>query len=170
MNHALAISRLVKIVPLASLAFMLLLIAVNNVTDYGSNLAFVQHVLSMDTLPPDLPLQGRAVKSPALHHAFYVVIIAWEFAAGLLCAWGTWRCLRALRADRGAFARAKNPALLGLTLGVALWVLAFLTVGGEWFVMWLSPTWNGQTAAARMLLVTALPLILLLLPEENIES
>jgi predicted small integral membrane protein len=167
MNNSLAISRLAKIVPLACLAFMLLLIAVNNVTDYGSNLAFVQHVLSMDTLSVDLPLKWRAIRSPGVHHVFYAGIILWEFAAGSLCALGAIQCLRALRSDRNAFAAARNPALLGLALSVALWVLAFLAVGGEWFAMWMSPSWNGQNAAARMLLVTALPLILLVTPEEN---
>ena len=36
-----------------------------------------------------------------------------------------------------------------------------ITVGGEWFLMWQSSIWNGQTAAARMFTVFALILIFL---------
>jgi predicted small integral membrane protein len=46
-----------------------------------------------------------------------------------------------------------------------LWLLAFTTIGGEWFLMWQSRDWNGQQAAFRMFTTEALILILLLLPE-----
>ena len=43
--------------------------------------------------------------------------------------------------------------------------IAFLTVGGEWFLMWQSPTWNAQDGAFRMFLAEGLILLLLLTPE-----
>jgi predicted small integral membrane protein len=43
--------------------------------------------------------------------------------------------------------------------------VAFLTVGGEWFLMWQSHTWNGQDAAFRMFASLGIILIYLILPE-----
>jgi hypothetical protein len=51
-----------------------LLTAFGNITDYGSNFAFVQHVMSMDTIFPESHLRYRAITSPALHHAAYWLI------------------------------------------------------------------------------------------------
>jgi predicted small integral membrane protein len=31
-----------------------------------------------------------------------------------------------------------------------MWLVAFLDVGGEWFLMWQSQIWNGQEEAFRM--------------------
>ena len=45
--------RLVKAVLVAAVALFFTLVAFGNVTDYGSNWLFVQHVLSMDTTFPD---------------------------------------------------------------------------------------------------------------------
>jgi predicted small integral membrane protein len=41
------------------------------------------------------------------------------------------------------------------------WFVAFLIVGGEWFLMWQSSVWNGQGAAGRMFAVFALILVFL---------
>jgi predicted small integral membrane protein len=46
-----------------------------------------------------------------------------------------------------------------------MWFLAFLSVGGEWFLMWQSKTWNGQDAAFRMFTVAGVVLLLLTLPD-----
>jgi predicted small integral membrane protein len=44
-------------------------------------------------------------------------------------------------------------------------LVAFLTVGGEWFLMWQSKTWNGQEVAVRMFTVIGIVLLLLALPD-----
>ena len=31
-----------------------------------------------------------------------------------------------------------------------MWLVAFLDVGGEWFLMWQAQRWNGQEEAFRM--------------------
>jgi predicted small integral membrane protein len=46
-----------------------------------------------------------------------------------------------------------------------LWLGAFLTIGGEWFLMWQSQTWNGQDAAFKRFLVDGIIFLLLLTPE-----
>lgn len=54
-----------------------------------------------------------------------------------------------------------------MTVGILLWFGAFLTIGGEWFLMWESKIWNGQDAAARVFLIEAVVLILLAIPARN---
>jgi predicted small integral membrane protein len=61
------------------------LACLNNLMDYNSNFALVQHVLSMDTTFPEGTLRWRATTSPALHHAAYWLIITTEGVAGALC-------------------------------------------------------------------------------------
>ena len=56
---------------------------------------------------------------------------------------------------------------MALTLGCMLWLVAFLTVGAEWFLMWQSATWNGQQAAFRMFVVLGLVLLYISMPEQE---
>jgi predicted small integral membrane protein len=46
-----------------------------------------------------------------------------------------------------------------------MWLVAFLSVGAEWFLMWQSKSWNGQEAAFRMFTVIGIVLLLLALPD-----
>ena len=54
---------------------------------------------------------------------------------------------------------------MALTISLLMWLVAFLTVGAEWFLMWQSRTWNGQEAAFRMFAVVSLVLLILLQPD-----
>jgi predicted small integral membrane protein len=136
----------------ASLAAFALLVAIDNVIDYGTNYLFVQHVLSMDTTFPEGTLRWRAITAPALWAAGYWLIILGEALTGLCLAAGTVALLRALRADTAGFQRAKRLVLVGVGLGFLVWFLGFMVVGGEWFQMWQSSTWNGQQPAFRFYL------------------
>src|SRR6185312_4237254 len=114
---------------------------------------------------PGNALMGRALTAPWIHHAFYAGIILWEAGASGLLAWGAWKLWRARGGSPDEFHAAKAAAVAGLTLGALLWLVAFLTVGGEWFAMWQSSTWNGQTAAGRMLDATGIVLIFVAMRE-----
>ena len=46
-----------------------------------------------------------------------------------------------------------------------LWFAAFISVGGEWFLMWQSKIWNGQEEAFRMFAVFGIVFLLLVLPD-----
>lgn len=135
------------------------LVALGNVTDYGSNFAFVRHVMSMDDTFGSNALRGRAITAPALHHAAYALIIGWQMGTALLCWWGLARLWRARRASAPAFHAAKGVAIYGLTAGVLLYGAGFLTVGGEWFAMWQSRTWNGQHSAHMFFMLAAVALL-----------
>ena len=158
--------RLSKTLLVAAVALYYTLVVFNNLTDYQSNDQFVRHVLLMDSTFPGNRGMWRAIQAPWLQELFYWSIIAWEAVAMALTWAGAVRLLRAIAKPAAEFQRAKNPAVSGLTAGLLLWLVAFLSVGGEWFLMWQSRTWNGQDAAARMFLVVGVVLIALLLPED----
>ncbi|MGV8711342.1 MAG: DUF2165 family protein, partial [Nitrosomonas sp.] len=60
-----------------------------------------------------------------------------------------------------AFNQSKKFAILGLTLGLLLWFTGFMTIGGEWFLMWQSDVANGQQAAFRLVMIMSAALIYL---------
>jgi len=141
--------RLSKIIMLLGLALFAFLVTFSNITDYGSNFEFVRHVLSMDTTFPDNAAMYRAITIPWIWHAGYWVIIAGEGLTSLFLAWGALRMFGALRAPAVAFHKAKDFAVVGATFGFLVWFVGFMAIGGEWFLMWQSETWNGQQAAFR---------------------
>jgi predicted small integral membrane protein len=159
------ITRAAKLLLLSGIALYYSLVVFNNLTDFGSNYQFVQHVLAMDSTFPGNHGMGRALTSPAAHLAFYYGIIAWEIATTILLWWGVVRLLRASRLGVDAFNAAKRIAVSALTLSMLMWLVAFLAVGGEWFLMWQSQAWNGQEAAFRMFAVVGIVMIVVLLPD-----
>lgn len=158
------IFRTAKVFLTATLAAYFLLVACTNISDYQTNFRFVQHVLSMDTIPLDSRVQWRAIHSTTIDHLFYWIIILWEFTVGTCCAFGAARLAASLRSPQG-FEAAKTVPIAGLCLGLLLWSFAFITVGGEWFMMWESTVWNGESPAFRMFTINALVILFLYLPE-----
>ena len=163
------ITRIAKIAMLAAIAAFFSLAAFGNLSDYDSNFAFVQHVLSMDSLAPGSAITYRAIKDPTLHHAAYACIIAAETAAALLCWIGAGLLVRRVRADANAFNRAKAVGVAGLTLGFLIYQFGFMTIGGEWFGMWMSHDWNGQQGAFRFAMTIAAVLLFLAIPDHEPE-
>jgi predicted small integral membrane protein len=152
--------RAAKIALIFGVAVFYTFVVFNNITDYDSNYQFVRHVLMMDSTFPGNHGMWRAQNHPALHTLFYVSIIAWEFATMALCWWGGVRMLKARRRAAAEFERAKSVAVAALTLSLLMWLVAFLSVGGEWFLMWQSKSWNGQDAAFRMFTVVGIVMLL----------
>jgi predicted small integral membrane protein len=137
----------------------------NNLTDYNSNYQFIRHVLMMDSTFPGNHGMWRAMNSPTMHTIFYLSIITWEFVTMILCWWGGLRLALSLRATAAAFHLAKRVAIAALTLSLLMWLVAFLSFGAEWFLMWQSKAWNGQDAAFRMFTVIGITLVFLALPD-----
>lgn len=154
-----------KTAMVAAIALFATLAAFGNITDYGTNFAFVQHVLMMDTIFPDSTIAYRAITSPALHHAAYVAIIAAETAAAILCWIGAYTMLSRLNDTAAGFNRSKGWAVAGLTLGFLVWQVGFMSIGGEWFGMWMSPVWNGIESAFRFSITIVAVLIYISLPD-----
>jgi predicted small integral membrane protein len=162
--------RAAKAAAVAAVALFASLVAFGNVTDYGTNFQFVQHVLSMDTVFPSSSITYRAITSPSLHHAAYALIIAAEAATAALCWIGAALLVRHIRADAHAFNHAKTFAIAGLALGFLLWQVGFMSIGGEWFGMWQSKDWNGVPSAFRFQITILAALILVVMPDQELDG
>jgi predicted small integral membrane protein len=136
------------------------LVGINNIMDYRANFQFVQHVLEMDTTFPGNQLLWRSLRWGPLHQAVYLAIIAVELFVGLFSGIAVLRMLAA-RDDPEKFSRAKAVGVMALALGVLLWLAGFEGIGGEYFLMWQSPTWNGQESAFRFAVLCMLGLLFL---------
>jgi predicted small integral membrane protein len=161
------ITRTAKLLLVAAVALFYTLVVFNNLTDFNSNYQFVRHVLTMDSTFPGNHGMWRALPSPGFHLAFYISIIAWEAATMVLLWWGVVRMVGALRLPAAGFNRAKRLPVMALTLSMLMWLVAFLTIGAEWFLMWQSHTWNGQEPAFRMFAVVGLVLLIVIQGEND---
>jgi predicted small integral membrane protein len=159
------IIRLSKASMVLAIAFFATLVSFGNITDYGSNFAFVKHVLMMDTIFPDATIQYRAIQTPWMHHAGYIFIIALETVTAILCWIGGFKLLAARSLTARDFNRAKGWAIACLTVGFLTWQVGFMSVGGEWFGMWMSDTWNGIASAFRFFITIIAVLIYVAMPD-----
>ncbi len=149
-------------------ALYMFLVALGNITDYDTNFAFVQHVLSMDTtnfggdpgtgLDPDV--MWRAITEPAVWTVAYIGVIIWESLAAIVLIAACFYWLRAFITN-GTFDTARAISSIGLLMIVALFFGGFITVGGEWFQMWRSTSWNGLDPAFRNSVLAAITLVLI---------
>lgn len=161
--------RVSKSLLVLAVALFYTLVVLNNTTDYDSNFQFVRHVMQMDTTFAGNRGMWRAINQSWIHTVFYGSIIAWEAVTGLLCWWAGWTMLRAVSGTQERFERAKRLGVVGLTLGMLMWMVVFLCVGGEWFLMWQSKAWNGQEVGFRMFMVLGLVLVYLTMSERESE-
>ncbi|MEU0204913.1 DUF2165 domain-containing protein [Streptomyces canus] len=145
----------------ASVALYIALVVFGNITDFGTNQAFVQHVLAMDTTFKDDDLMWRAITSKGLQNTAYVAIIVWETLAALVLIYGTWLWVR------GDDPRARRFSTYGLLMLMLLFGAGFIAIGGEWFSMWQSDTWNGLDAALRVFVLSGVVLLVVNLPDRS---
>ncbi len=149
-------------------ALYIFLVALGNITDYDTNFAFVQHVLSMDTtnfgaaagsdLDPDV--MWRAITDPVVWNIAYIGVIVWESAAAIVLIGACAAWLRAF-ITRGAYDLPRTLSTIGLLMIVILFFGGFITIGGEWFQMWRSTSWNGLDPAFRNAVLAAITLVLI---------
>lgn len=160
--------RYAKISMVLALAAFAFLVTFNNITDYGTNFVFVQHVLSMDTTFPNNSSMYRSITTPVLWHAAYWLIIAGEGITFVLFLLGGIAMFKARQSGAVEFNAAKRWAIAGAAAGFFVWFFFFMVVGGEWFLMWQSSTWNGQEAAFRFYMTILAVLIFINQPEHDL--
>lgn len=152
-----------------------LLVAFGNITDFDTNQAFVRHVLAMDTtnfgaepgtnLDPDV--MWRAIENETFQNIAYIGIIVWESltAIVLLTAVAFW-----IRERGRGYRAARTLSTLGLLMLIVLFMGGFIAIGGEWFQMWKSSSWNGIDAAFRNSVLALITLVIVHLPSEHWEK
>lgn len=162
--------RFIKIAMVAVIALFFSLVGYNNIIDYHSNWLFVQHVLSMDTTFRAPMLLPRAISNPTTQAWAYHGIIAWEIFTALLCWLGALALLCKIKKPAAYFNAGKTLALLGLFCGFLLYMLGFIVIGGEWFTMWQSSSWNGQMKAGLFVSMIMFVLIFLQMEDKDINT
>ena len=150
----------------AIMALQMLLIAITNWTDFGTNQAFVHHVLEMDTTFRDEDVMWRRIGSESLQNVAYVAIIVWESLTALVLGWALVRLARALRSS-GEYDSARRTATIGFLMVIGLFWGGFIVVGGEYFEMWQSTEANGLQPALQNTLLAGLALLVTHLPSPD---
>lgn len=145
----------------------LTLVAFGNITDYDSNYQFVKHVLSMDDTFQSDSLMWRSIGDEWIWHSAYIFLITLEVIAAILLLVGFFKLLGYVLGSQKLPVSGKTAATLGLILVLIVFGFGFLDIGGEWFAMWQSGTWNGISAAARNVTLAAFALLLLHMPSEH---
>ena len=140
-------SRLIKILFSGAVGLYISLVCFNNIFDYSSNFPFVSMVSKMDDTFSKERNGWRSINSVFWHHVIFILIVTWELSIAFLLWIGFFKMIGKLRASAIEFKQAKSHTSIGLALGVLLWVIAFISIGGEWFLMWQSKNWNAQTTA-----------------------
>jgi predicted small integral membrane protein len=143
-----------------------LLVAIGNITDFGTNQQFVIHVFKMDTTFDDPDVMWRSIDSSAVQNLAYLLIIAWEVLITAVLIWAFVAWVAALRAGRG-YERARRLSTLGWVMVLLLFAGGFIVIGGEWFQMWQSQDWNGLDPALQNVVIAGLALILAHLPSRD---
>jgi predicted small integral membrane protein len=144
------------------------LVAIGNLSDGDANLPFVQHVLAMDSIPPDPATGWRAIHSTAIHHLALYGITIWETAAATVLLVGTVLLFVARTAQKESL--AKLVINVGLAFTLVLFGVGFWVIGGEWFQMWRSAVWNGEEPAFRNLVIVLLTFIVVNFTSPNAKT
>lgn len=150
------------------------LVAFGNITDFGTNQPFVQHVLAMDTtnfgadpgtnLDPDV--MWRSIDNETIQNIAYIGVIAWETLTAMILL-GSLAFWIGDRAAGTGFVRARALSTIGLLMLVLLFMGGFIAIGGEWFQMWKSVDWNGLDPAFRNSVLALIALAILHLPSPH---
>jgi predicted small integral membrane protein len=159
--------RLSKILCIAAVSFYCVLAAFGNITDYSTNFFAVEHILMMKDIFPHSSITYRAINSPVLHHAAYITIISFETLTALFCAIGAWKLFRVRNSSTAVFNQTKNWAVAGLTLGFLTWQVLFMSVGGEWFGLWMSTMLKGAITAAFQIFMTILVVMIYVVTKDE---
>lgn len=159
------IIRLSKTAIVAAIALFATLVSWENIIYPSINFAFVHHVFLMDTVFPDAPTRSRAISNETIQWIGYGAIVLCETVTAILCWIGALMMLARIKRPKGQFQLSKRIAIAGLTLGFLVWHVAFASVGGEWFGMWMSKQWNGVPDATRFFTTILGVLIYVSLPD-----
>jgi predicted small integral membrane protein len=153
--------RACKVMLVAIVGVLISLVALGNLMNYDANWQFVRHVLAMDTIFPGSHLLWRAITNRGLQTAAYLAIISWEVLNAMVIIIATVG-LAANVGNADGFTGSAPLAVLGLTMVIILFGFGFIAIGGEWFLMWQSTTWNGIESAFRYVTLAGLTILVLL--------
>jgi predicted small integral membrane protein len=107
-----------KIFMIGGIAVLCVLVVAGNIHDPGTNLLFVQHVFSMDTITPASAMADHAFSIPVLWQIGFWLIVLGEGLTAILFVLATVELLRARKFTARDFQRAKRFVFAGSRLRV----------------------------------------------------
>ncbi len=151
--HGLSVWPIVAALVVALNGSPMLLVAFGNISDFGA----------MPSKNLD-DVMWRAIINETLQNIAYAGIIRWEWATVgvLLAAAVSW-----IGERDGGYRLARALSAYGLVMALLLFVGGFIVIGGEWFQMWRSASWNGLEPAFRNSALAMLGLVLIHLPSSG---
>jgi predicted small integral membrane protein len=153
-----------SIVVLMAAAYFLV-VAFDNITNptnpTGSNWPFIEGVLSGDGTPPDNGFEWRFIDATWFHVLAYIGVIVGETLAAIGLIIGGVLGLRR-SGGRDAWEASQRWTLLGALFGLLVFFLGFMTIGGNWFVMYENSKWNGLEPAFQNTVTTLLAVLMVI--------
>lgn len=131
--------RWLKIVLIVFVALQGLFYALQNLVNLHAAHDFVSNVLSMANHTVYPAHFGPPLSAAPLTWTALIIIVAGEFAVGLLGLKGAYDMFASRRAPAAVFDHAKRYAIVACGVAVALWFGLFMVIGGAYFQMWQTP-------------------------------
>jgi predicted small integral membrane protein len=141
------------------------LAAFTNLTITEVTLGAVRGAVGMGDVVQHPNVQWRAVESTTFSAILFWMIVLAEVAGGMLCFLGSYRLWRVRSAPASGFNEAKSLALAGLAVITLLYLVGFLAILSEWFVMWSTQGLNVLPDAHRAFVPAMLILMYLSTPD-----
>lgn len=139
--------------------FYMLLVCFNNLNDYWSNFSFVQNVTRMEGVFSKEQTGWRSIQNPTLHHIAYIGLILFEISTAMVLLTGSISLIRNYKASPFTFNQSKKWVKTGMTMGFILFFGFFISIAGEWFLMWQQSKWNAQGTAFSLSLLFLIGLL-----------
>jgi predicted small integral membrane protein len=135
------------------------LVCFNNITDYSSNFTFVSKVSGMEDVFSRESTGWRSIQNTTIHHIMYISIILVELCITATLMAGSLKMIRNYKSSAEVFQSSKKLTITGLASAMLLFLIFFITIAGEWFLMWQSEKWNAQQTAFSLTTIFLLALI-----------
>ncbi len=152
-------TRQIRIAISLAFTFYMGLVCFNNITDYGSNFIFVSNVAGMEDVFSRQQTGWRAIHNSRLHHLMYISIILVELCIAITFLMGSVKMIRNYRSSAETFQSSKKLTITALASAMLLFFIFFISIAGEWFLMWQSEQWNAQETVFSLCTIFLLALI-----------
>jgi len=153
--------RYLKIDFVILIALLCLFYAGQNVANLGACYWSFEYVLGLADHVSCPNSFFPAIKSPAIIWTVLVVVVAFEFVAGLFAAKGAWDMWGARKGSAIEFDAAKKNALIGCSLGIIVWLGFFGVFGGALFQMWQTEVGSASMDGAFQFFVSCAVIFLI---------
>lgn len=152
-------TRQIRISIAVAFTFYMALVCFNNITDYSSNFTFVSKVSGMEDVFSRESTGWRSIQNTTIHHIMYISIILVELCITATLMAGSLKMIRNYKSSAEVFQSSKKLTITGLASAMLLFLIFFITIAGEWFLMWQSEKWNAQQTAFSLTTIFLLALI-----------